>query len=163
MEKTLENEKIFLRRKKWDQRFLKLARFISEWSKDPSTKVGSVIVDDKNIILGLGYNGFPRGVPDREEDYLNKKVKYELIVHAEMNAILNSSKNFYYRNATMYVWPLFPCNECAKAISQSGIKRVVSIKNDKNQKWNMKTSKYIFDSNNIECVLYPPEFMDDNL
>ncbi|MEM5877858.1 MAG: dCMP deaminase family protein [Candidatus Aenigmatarchaeota archaeon] len=163
MGEILENEKLFLKRKKWDQRFLKLAKFISEWSKDPSTKVGAVIVDDKNIILGLGYNGFPRGVPDREDDYLDKKVKYELIVHAEMNAILNSSKNLYNCNATIYIWPLFPCNECAKAISQSGIKRVVSVKNDKNQKWNMETSKYIFDSNNIEYVLYSPEFIDDNL
>lgn len=107
----------------WDKRFLDLAEHISNWSKDPATKVGAVLVGPDRSQISLGYNGFPRGVLDAPERYLNKEDKCCRIVHAELNAILNSQIKPV--GHTLYVTPLPPCAECAKAIIQSGIKRVV--------------------------------------
>lgn len=112
---------------KWDERFMRLAEHISTWSKDPSTQVGAVIVDpETKLVLGMGYNGFPRGCNDHEDMYANRELKYSRVVHADANAVLEAGKNA--RGATMYVWPMFTCNECAKLIIQSGIKKVVSPK-----------------------------------
>lgn len=110
----------------WDKRFLDLAKHISSWSKDPSTKVGAVITDGWRTVLGHGYNGFPIGVCDLEERYNDRPTKLAYTVHAELNAILNSHSDL--AGATIYVWPLFTCNECAKAIIQSSICRVVAPK-----------------------------------
>jgi dCMP deaminase len=107
---------------KWDLRFMALARHISEWSKDPSTKVGAVIVNWQRQIVGLGYNGFPRGVHDDAERYAEKSVKYSLIVHSEANAILNA--NVTLLETTIYTTK-YPCSACTKLIIQSGMKRVV--------------------------------------
>lgn len=115
---------------KWDKRFLALAEHVASWSKDPSTQVGAVIVQpwDK-IVVGMGYNGFPRGVEDMETRLNNRERKYAFVVHAELNAILNASAPV--RDCTIYVWPQFytemppTCNECAKAVIQAGITRVV--------------------------------------
>lgn len=109
----------------WDARFLSMARLTSTWSKDPSTKVGAVIVRPDNTIAGLGYNGFPRGVADNVDRYLDRNYKYPMIVHAELNAILNTKEpvNGY----SLYVVPLSPCATCAGAIIQAGIKRVVAL------------------------------------
>lgn len=107
---------------KWDNRFINLAKHIArEWSKDPSTKVGCVIVKDKRI-LGTGYNGFPRGIEDSPERYAHRPTKLNLVVHAEVNAILNAVISV--KGADLYLWPFQPCSECAKFIIQSGIKRV---------------------------------------
>ena len=109
----------------WDEYFLSLAHLSGMRSKDPNTQVGAVIVDDKNRIDSIGYNGMPRGCYDdqfpwgREGGFL--ETKYAFVVHAELNAILNSSRPV--EGCTIYV-SLFPCNECAKAIIQSGIKAV---------------------------------------
>lgn len=114
---------------KWDGRFLALAEHIASWSKDPSTQVGAVIVDKQNRVIGVGYNGFPRGVEDTEERLNDRPTKYAHVVHAELNAILNANQSV--SDCTIYVWPQFwtgtppTCNECAKAIIQSGIKKVV--------------------------------------
>jgi len=108
--------------RKWDNRFMALARHIAMWSKDPSTKVGAVIVDEKRRVIGHGYNGFPRGVEDSDERYSDREVKYKHVVHAELNAILNSRGGV--EGCTLYT-TLEPCTECAKAIIQSGITRVV--------------------------------------
>ena len=112
---------------KWDKRFLDLADHIATWSKDPSTKVGAVVVDDENRIVGMGYNGFPRGVRDDEERYKDYEMKYSFVVHAEVNAILNAVKEV--RGCRIYISPLFTCNECAKVIIQSGIKEIISSTN----------------------------------
>lgn len=109
--------------KKWDARFLDLATFVAQWSKDPSTKVGAVIVDDKRRIIALGYNGFPRGVDDDPKLYADRTTKYPMVVHAELNAILNALGPV--EGCTLYVTPLSPCSECAKAIIQAGIHRLV--------------------------------------
>ena len=113
----------------WDNRFLALAEHIARWSKDPSTQVGAVIVNPINQVIGVGYNGFPRGVNDTQDRLHHRPSKYAMIVHAEQNAILNANSSV--DNCTIYIWPQFydleppTCNECAKFIIQSGITRVV--------------------------------------
>lgn len=110
----------------WDSYFMGLAHLSALRSKDPSTQVGAAIVNEKNKIVGIGYNGFPSGLDDdlypwaREGDFVD--TKYAYVVHAELNAILNATSNL--EGCSIYV-SLFPCNECAKAIVQSGIKTVV--------------------------------------
>lgn len=109
-----------------DKRYLKLAKEISTWSKDPSTKVGAVIVGDKGQIVSQGYNGFPRGFDDSDGRFGDKQVKYRYIIHAECNALYNALYNTsQVANCTIYVHGLPVCQECAKAIIQSGIARVV--------------------------------------
>lgn len=120
---------------KWDQRFIRVAREVSSWSKDPSKQIGAVIVKDKRI-LATGYNGFPKGIDDSEDKYNNRELKYELVVHAEMNAIYNASYHgVSLKDTTMYVWGLPVCNECAKGIIQVGINRIVMAAEDVPQRW----------------------------
>lgn len=107
---------------KWDIRFIELASHVSWWSKDPSTKVGSVIVAPDRRIMSLGYNGFPRGVTDLEERLNDRPTKYAFVAHAERNALDNVDVNV--RGCTLYV-TLQPCADCTKSIIQKGIKRVV--------------------------------------
>lgn len=114
----------------WDDRFLDLAELIGSWSKDPSTKVGAVIVRPNKTIASVGYNGFPRGVLDYYESREEKLMK---TVHAEMNAILSASESL--KGCTLYVSPLFPCSNCAAAIIQSGIKRVVARMEQVRPEW----------------------------
>ncbi|PCJ96736.1 MAG: CMP deaminase [Hyphomicrobiales bacterium] len=123
---------------KWDIRFLDLAKHISLWSKDPSTKIGAVIVDDERHILSTGYNGFPKGVRDKPQRLENREEKYKFVVHAEMNCIYNASLHgISLKNSTLYIHGLPACHECAKGIIQAGIKRVVmSTLNDNiSEKW----------------------------
>ena len=108
---------------KWDDRFLELSRLVGTWSKDPSTGVGAVVVGPSRIVLGLGYNGFPRGVVDDEWRLHDRPTKYAFTVHAEANALLTAGQGAH--GATIYC-SLFPCQECAKLIIQAGIRRVVS-------------------------------------
>lgn len=111
----------------WDEYFMGVALLAAKRSKDPSTQVGACIVDGDNRILSTGYNGFPYGCSDDEFpwDREGEQTKYPFVVHAELNAILNArGKNL--SGAKIYV-ALFPCNECAKAIIQSGIKEVVYL------------------------------------
>jgi dCMP deaminase len=124
------------RQKKWDLRFLKLAEHIASWSLDPSTKVGAIIVDPKtNLVLGMGYNGFPRGIEDTEERLNNRELKYKLVVHAEVNAILMAGEKA--KGATLYVWPSFMsppiCNECVKVAIQAGIREIVGYEVDESK------------------------------
>lgn len=101
-----------------------LARTISERSKDPSTKVGAVVVDERQVIAATGYNGFPRGIQDLPERWENRETKLTYVVHAEVNALLNASKSLV--GCILYVYPLFSCSNCAKAVIQAGIKRIVA-------------------------------------
>lgn len=110
----------------WDEYFMGLAHLSALRSKDPSTQVGACIVSADKKVVGIGYNGLPRGCDDddfpwvRDGEFL--ETKYPFVVHAELNAILNSNQDL--RGCSLYV-SLFPCNECAKAIIQAGIKRIV--------------------------------------
>jgi len=112
----------------WDEYFMGIALLSAQRSKDPYTQVGACIVNQKNKIVGVGYNGFPTGCSDeelpwkREGDFLD--TKYPYVCHAELNAILNSIKNL--NGCRIYV-ALFPCNECAKAIIQSGVEEVIYL------------------------------------
>ncbi len=114
----------------WDEYFMGVAILASQRSKDPNTQVGACIVNDDNKIMSVGYNGFPRGCSDDEfpwerEGEVDSQTKYPYVCHAELNAILNSGTNNLF-GCRIYV-ALFPCNECAKAIIQSGIKEVIYI------------------------------------
>lgn len=131
----MEKVNIELNSVKWIRRYLHLAKIFASWSKDPSTQVGAVIVGDKGQIISQGYNGFPRGVLDHKSRYDDRPTKYKYVVHAEMNAILNALYNgSSVVGATLYVHALPVCNECAKAIIQSGIKRVV-MDTPINERW----------------------------
>lgn len=107
---------------KWNLRFLEMADLVASWSKDPSTKVGAVIVDANKRVVSVGYNGFPRGVDDMEARYNDRQLKYKLVCHAERNALDNASLTV--DGCTMFV-SLMPCAECAKSMIQKGIKKVV--------------------------------------
>lgn len=128
---------------KWDARFLDHARHVAGWSKDPSTKVGATIVRPDRSIASVGYNGFPRKVDDSEDRYLNKPVKYAFVVHAEANAILAAKEDL--SDSTLYC-TLFPCNECAKLIIQSGIRTVVVPRQEDPDHWteSMNYSRQMF-------------------
>jgi len=107
---------------KWDKRFLKLSNEVASWSKDPSTQVGAVITKD-NHVVSLGFNGFPRGMRDDAYLYEDREVKYERVIHAEVNAILNAHRSV--KGCTLYV-NRPPCAHCALNVIQSGIIRVVA-------------------------------------
>jgi dCMP deaminase len=107
----------------WDHYFLNMASFAATKSKDPSTKVGAVIVRPDKTIVALGYNGFPRGIEDSQERLNNREIKYSLIIHGEMNAILSAREPL--NGYTLYTVPFMPCDRCFVHIIQAGIKRVV--------------------------------------
>ena len=110
---------------KWDRRFLELAKHISDWSKDPSTKVGCVVVGEDREIRSTGFNGFPRGINDDEERLMDREKKYPLICHAEENAIMHAARiGVSLKDSTAYVtWP--PCSRCARSLIQAGIREIV--------------------------------------
>ena len=113
----------------WGNKYTHLAKEISTWSKDPSTKVGAIVVGEHGQLLSQGYNGFPRGIKDSNDRLNNRERKYELVVHAEMNAIYNASlTGVSLRDSTLYVYGCPVCNECAKGIIQVGIKKVVAVR-----------------------------------
>ena len=137
---------------KWDLRFLKIAQETSEWSKDPSTKVGAVITN-KLKIISCGYNGLPQNFPDLQTILENRKEKYKYIIHAEMNAILTANQDLH--GCTLYTFPFLPCTHCASMVVQAGITRVVSVKCKKEEwKSRIEESKYFFDLANIEYTEY---------
>lgn len=111
----------------WDEYFMGVSLLAAKRSKDPNTQVGACIVDENNIIISTGYNGFPYGCSDDDFSWerTGDDTKYRYVVHAELNAILNASGKSL-KGARIYV-DLFPCNECAKAIIQSGISEIVYL------------------------------------
>ena len=110
---------------KWDRRFLELASHISTWSKDPSTKVGCVVVGEDREIRSTGFNGFPRGIEDDAERLEDRAQKYPLICHAEENAIMHAARiGISLKSNTAYVtWP--PCSRCTRSLIQAGVSEVV--------------------------------------
>jgi dCMP deaminase len=141
---------------KWDQRYLALAKEVSTWSKDPSTQVGAVTVGSKKEVLSQGFNGFPRGIKDSDERYNDRETKYKLVVHAEMNAIYNATySGTSLDGATLYVYGLPICSECAKGIIQVGIKKVVVEKSKELDNWNesVQLSKKMFDEAGVKLII----------
>lgn len=101
------------------------------WSKDPSTKVGAVVVDDDGRLLAQGYNGFPRGIDDREDRLIDRSLKYRFVVHAEMNCIYNAGyTGVSLKGSSLFIYGLPVCSECAKGVIQSGIRRVYMCYDD---------------------------------
>ena len=140
----------------WDDKFMNLAKHISEWSKDRSTKVGCVIIGPMNDVRALGYNGFPRGIDDDIDARHDRPAKYLWTEHAERNAIFNAaSTGTPLAGCSVYV-PWFPCGDCARAIIQSGITTLIAYEQDwDDPKWNFGTVKGMLEEAGIEIV-----FMD---
>ncbi len=147
---------------KWDLRFVELAKHVSSWSKDPSTKVGAVVVDpNTKRVISLGYNGFPAGCDDSEHLYLDRDKKYARVLHAEQNALLWPKEDL--RGHTLYLWPLPPCNRCALEIIQKGIKRVVfpNPSVEQFERWGpaITEAQLLFtEANVVFNIVYPEEF-----
>lgn len=142
---------------KWDRRFLNLAREVASWSKDPSTKVGAVIVDHDRHILATGFNGFPRMVEDSDERLFDRDLKLKLSVHAELNAILQAGKLPFF--CSIYVSAPFLCNECVKAVIQSGLIRIVKpVPNPEDrellERWkdSIKISQIMLKESNVQVI-----------
>jgi dCMP deaminase len=135
--------------KKWDRRFLDMAKLVSSWSKDPSTKVGAVIADEDNRIISVGYNGFPRDIVDYQEALDDRELKYQIIIHAEINAIMFASRSL--KDCVLYTYPFEPCCKCASVVIQSGIKRVVSYPN-REDRWesSFQISRKLFQESGVE-------------
>lgn len=108
---------------KWETRFADLAAHVAQWSKDPSSKVGCVLVNDRRQVISLGFNGFPRGVEDSAERLFDRPTKYRFVQHAEINALLTATEPT--QGATAYVTH-HPCANCAGALIQGGISRIVT-------------------------------------
>lgn len=142
----------------WDEYFMGIALLSKERSKDPNTQVGACIVSQDNKILSMGYNGFPIGCLDedlsweREGETLN--TKYPYACHAELNAILNYTGTSL-KGSKVYV-TLFPCNECAKAIIQSGIKEIIYMEDKYKDTDSVKASKKMLDLCNVKYAKYNP-------
>jgi len=146
------------RQEKWDLRFLKLAKEVSSWSKDPSTKVGAVLTRNVNSIVSMGYNGFEEFDPDLEEDYLNREVKLSKIIHAEINALNHSSTGV--SHCTLYTYPFPPCYECSRIIAKRGISRVVSLKPSLEilSRWeeSLFSAECVLEDYDVEIKVYDP-------
>jgi dCMP deaminase len=117
---------------KWELRYLEMAKLVSTWSKDPSTKVGAVIVDSDNTVISVGFNGLPRRIQDTDQRLNNRDIKLKMIIHAEINAIITAKRPL--NGTTIYTYPFMSCSQCAGLIIQSGICRHISYKTD-NERW----------------------------
>ena len=140
----------------WDEYFMGVAMLAARRSKDPSTQVGACIVSPENIIISTGYNGMPQGCSDDEFpwDRDGAETKYPYVVHAELNAILNANGRDL-RGSRIYV-ALFPCNECAKAIIQSGIKEVLYLSDKYATTPSTQASKRMLKAAGVKCTQLTP-------
>jgi dCMP deaminase len=140
---------------KWDKRFLDLAKSVGTWSKDPSTGVGAVIVDDLRRVRGVGFNGFARGIQDSSDLLEDRHAKLNRMVHAEINAVLNSSTSIH--GCTIYL-TIPPCNMCTNFLIQAGIKRIIWLKPSKElierwgESWELTYS--LLNEANIKYIQY---------
>lgn len=142
----------------WDEYFMGIALLSGERSKDPSSQVGACIVSEDNKILSMGYNGFPIGCSDEDISWEREgntlDTKYPYVCHAELNAILNYTGSSI-KGSRVYV-TLFPCNECAKAVIQSGIKEIIYMNDKYKDTDSVKASKKMFDMCNVKYKQYIP-------
>lgn len=140
-------------------RFIPVAQALANLSKDPSTKVGAIVVSDDGSILSMGFNGFPRGVLDNRERYEHRPIKLSLISHAESNAIAQAARHgIRLLGSTMIVTALYPCSSCAKQIIQAGIVKIVypSANENTSQHWidEWNISKTMFSESGVNMVEY---------
>lgn len=130
---------------------MELAELVGSWSKDPSTKVGSVVVDDNKRIVSVGFNGFPRGVEDLVERYNDRELKHKLVCHSERNALDNAFSDV--NGCTLYC-TFEPCSDCAKSIIQNGIKKVITKRSDKEDRYNWEITRLMFREAGVELEYY---------
>lgn len=139
----------------WDRYFLEVAQAISVASKDPSTKVGAVIVRPDKTMASFGYNGFPRGISDTDDRLNDRDTKYELVIHGEINAILSAREPLH--GYTLYTWPFLTCKRCSLHVVQAGIKRVVApvVPPEKLARWekSLKEAQDIYDEAGVSWKL----------
>ena len=153
----------------WDEYFMGIASLSALRSKDPNTKVGACIVDDDNKVVSIGYNGMPKGV-DEDQLSWNKgeglDSKYLYVCHAEFNAILNTRNGNALKGCRLYV-TLFPCNECAKACVQVGIKEIIYLENKYETTIPTQASKKMLELAGIKLRQYNakelPEIVNEKL
>ena len=140
----------------WDEYFMGVAHLSGMRSKDPNTQVGACIVSPDNKILSMGYNGFPKGCSDDEYPWERDgdQTKYPYVVHAELNAVLNANGRDL-RGSKLYV-ALFPCNECAKAIIQSGIKELIYLSDKYHDTHASIASRRMFNMTGVKYRAYEP-------
>lgn len=149
----------------WDEYFMGIALMSAQRSKDPSTQVGACIVSSENRILSVGYNGMPKNCDDdvypwdREGEALD--TKYMFVCHAELNAILNYSGTNL-KGSKVYV-TLFPCNECAKALIQSGVSEVIYYSDKYSDSFSTLAAKRMFESAGIKMTAYKPSGKEINI
>jgi len=146
----------------WDHRFLGLARQIASWSKDPSTQVGSVIVDPMLRIVATGFNGLPSGVEDTIERLSDRSIKYDMVVHAERNAIIDAKRDL--SGTSLYVWPIMPCSVCAAMIIQTGIAEVIAVETDDQrliESCRFELTREMFSEANVRLMLASKTFLDE--
>jgi len=147
----------------WDECFMRMAHVIAGRSKDPSTQNGAVVITSENVVVGLGYNGWPRGIDaeslpwEREGDF--EKTKYAYVCHAEENAIYNA--NTQTKNCKIYC-TLFPCNECAKTIIQNGIKEVIYESDKYADTPSVRVSKKLFELSGVKTRQHTCAWVKDN-
>ena len=149
---------------KWNKPFMEVAELVSTWSKDPSTKVGAIVVGPDREIRSTGYNGLVRGVDDNKPERLERPTKYDFFEHAERNAVYNACLiGASLKGCVIYVTSM-PCPDCARAIIQSGIKMVVTYKPEFDEHapqntWRDKLvfSEEMFKEAGIEYLLLPPK------
>lgn len=135
---------------RWDKRYFQLAKLVSTWSKDPTTKCGAVITQD-NYITGIGFNGFPRCVEDTEEKLHDREYKRKLMLHAEMNAIAAAQG----KGETIYIYPCLPCTTCMTLIMQVGINKIVAGDAVIDAVWGTSFVEKELEGAGIELILMP--------
>jgi dCMP deaminase len=151
----------------WDKRFLELAQYVSTWSKDPSTKIGTVIADNDHVVRAMGYNGLCRGMNDDVPERNERPLKYKWYEHGERNAIYNAARTGTpLEGCTIYLLSL-ACADCARAIIQAGIKKVVTTPPEyDNPRWgpDLKIAKEMLDEAGIpiEIINAFPNAVIDN-
>lgn len=147
----------------WDLHFMGIAEKCAEMSKDPSTKTGAVLVLPGRIIAGTGYNGFARGMSDAEELYEDREVKYDRIIHCEMNAVLQAvGAGRDLQDATLYTYPFLSCSRCAVHMIQAGIRSFVTFptKAEANSRWSAsfeRTKSYIKEVKKADFRIIDPK------
>lgn len=143
--------------KKWDLKFIEQARLVADWSKDTNRKNGAIIVNDDNIVLSQGYNGFPIGCNDEDTQRYERPQKYMYTEHAERNAIYFAARNGVSIKGTRMYATMFPCSDCARGIIQSGVKKIIAPAPDvEHPIWgeHFRIAMVMFEEANVEVELY---------
>jgi dCMP deaminase len=145
---------------KWHIRYLKMAKMVASWSKDPSTKCGAVIVNADNEVVSIGFNGFPRGVYDSPRKLNDRAIKLAMTLHAERNAILFAKQSL--KGCTIYTWPMHACSECAAMIIQAGFWQHVTMMNDNprwQESWNI--ARDMFNEANVDVHMIEEALLEN--